>query len=71
MGTTSTTTSEIVLIRAKAKRMTNGQLADEIRRCQHGMQVAASKSAAARFERRLLIMQDEADLRMRVAGGAR
>jgi hypothetical protein len=61
-------TSEIVLVREKARRLGNGQLADEILRCRRGMQVAASRSAAARFERRLHVMQEEADRRM-AAGG--
>lgn len=63
-------TSEAVLVREKARRLTNGRLADEIVRCRRGMQVAASRSAAARFERRLLVMQEEADRRMTAGGVA-
>lgn len=60
---------EIGLIRDKAERLSNGQLADEIMRCRYGMSVASTKTAAGRFERRLLIMQEEADKRMAAAGG--
>lgn len=56
--------TELDLVRAKAARLSNGQLADEIKRCRHGMSVAATKSAASRFERRLHLMQEEADARM-------
>lgn len=55
---------ELDLIREKAARMTNGELANEIVRVRHGMTVAATKSAAARFERRLILLQEEADARM-------
>lgn len=61
---------ELDLVREKAARLSNGQLADEIRRCRHGMQVAANKSAASRFERRLHIMEEEADARMNQAAPA-
>lgn len=61
---------ELDLVREKAARLSNGQLANEIQRCRHGMTMAARKSAASRFERRLHIMQEEADAR--IAGkGAR
>lgn len=62
-------TPEIVLVREKARRLGNGELADEILRCRRGMQAAANRSSAARFERRLHVMQEEADRRM-AAGGA-
>lgn len=57
-------TTESVLIQAKAKRLSNGQLADEIKRCQAGLMVATSKGAIVRWETRIRIMQDEADRRM-------
>ncbi len=60
--------TELDLVREKAQRLDNGKLADEIQRCMHGMRVAANKSAAARFERRLHIMQAEADGRLEAAG---
>lgn len=65
--------SESSLVREKAARLSNGQLANEIARCRHGMSVAANRSAASRFERRLHIMQEEADAWMADAeiGGAR
>lgn len=66
---TASPTSEAVLTRAKAKRLSNGQLADEIRRCLAGLQSAPTPSAVGRWERRLHIMQGEADFRM--AGGGR
>ena len=68
MITTASPMSESALVREKAARLTNGQLAAEIARCRHGMAVAANKSAAARFERRLIIMNEEADARMAEAG---
>lgn len=61
-------TSESELVRQKAARLTNGQLAAEIQRCRHGMQVAANKAARSRFERRLILMNEEADARMAGAG---
>lgn len=64
MTTTLPTMSESALVRLKAARLTNGQLAAEIARCRHGITVAANKSAAARFERRLMLMNEEADARM-------
>ncbi len=66
--TTQPPTTEAVLIQAKAKRLSNGQLADEIKRCQAGLMVATSKGAIVRWEMRIRIMQEEADLRM---GGVR
>lgn len=63
-------TPEDVLVRAKARRLTNGQLADEIVRCRRGMQAAASRSAANRFQRRLAIMEAETDRRMAAGGVA-
>ena len=62
---------ETMLIREKALRMSSGQLADEIARCRRGIQVGANQAARSRFERRLHIMQEEADARIAVAGGAR
>jgi hypothetical protein len=64
-------TSETQLVREKAARMSNGELANEIRRVRDAMPVAASKGAAARYERRLQIFNAEADRRIAAAGGAR
>lgn len=62
---------ETMLTRDKASRMSGGELANEIQRCRRGMEVGANQAARSRFERRLHIMQEEADARMTAAGGAR
>lgn len=62
-------TREIDLVRQKARRLTNGELANEIQRCTRGIGVAQSISARKRFERRLAVMIHEADTRMIHSGG--
>jgi hypothetical protein len=59
------------LTREKAERLTHGELADEIKRCQRGVEVAANPTAKHHFARRLAIMNAEAEKRMASAGGAR
>lgn len=59
---------EADLNRERARQLSNGKLADEIQRCRLGMQVGANQAARDRFERRLHIMQEEADRRMRTGG---
>lgn len=71
MKTNPAQSCEAALTRDKALRMSNGELASEIVRCRHGMKVAANRTAAMRFERRLHIMQEEADSRIAYAGGGR
>jgi hypothetical protein len=66
---TDTITPELVLVREKAARLSNLELTTEIERCQYGMQVASTKTAAARFERRLEIMRSEFERRARTQGG--
>jgi hypothetical protein len=66
--TTQPPTTEAVLFQAKVKRLSNVQLAEEIKRCHAGLMVATSKGAVVRLETRIRIMQEEADLRM---GGVR
>jgi hypothetical protein len=62
---------ETEMVREKARHMTLGELANEIRRVKNAMPVAGSKGAYARYERRLRILNDEADRRIAAAGGAR
>ncbi len=58
---------ETALVREKAERMDNGELLTEIARCKRGIQVASNTTARARFQRRLDIMNAEADARMKGA----
>ena len=71
MGRKQNHSIETALVREKAEGMSNGQLANEITRCRHGMAVGANKAARDRFERRLGIMNAECDRRMMAAGGGR
>lgn len=59
---------EAIRIRNEAACMSNGKLADEIKRALAKLQNASCPSAIGRAERRLHILQVEADYRM---GGAR
>lgn len=65
-----TRSCEAALTRDKAQRLGDSALAEEITRCRYGMGAAANKTAATRFERRLLIMVEEQERRS-VRGGAR
>ena len=58
---------ETALAREKAERMDNGALATEIARCKRGIEVATTPAAKGHFERRLVIMNAEADARMKGA----
>lgn len=69
MGRTTNHSIETALVREKAERLTNGQLADEIQRCKRGIQIGANKPARDRFARRLTVMETEANHRMN--GGTR